>query len=1094
MSICAACGQDSPEGFKFCGSCGASLEAPALAREERKVVTVLFADLVGFTSRAERMDPEDVRALLAPYHAHLRSELERYGGTVEKFIGDAVMALFGAPVAHEDDPERAVRAALAIRDWMREQEEELQLRIAVNTGEALISLGARPEAGEGMASGDVVNTTARLQAAAPVNGILVGESTYRATREMIDYRKAGPVEAKGKAEPVQVWEAVEARSRFGTGVVEAPGTPLVGRERELRLLSEALARVREERAPQLVTLVGVPGIGKSRLVYELFDEIGRGTELTYWRQGRSLPYGDGVSFWALSEMIKAQAGVLETDSSDEVARKLAVAVESLVGDAPDADWIVEHLRPLAGLGVESELSGDRRSEAFAAWRQFFEAMSEQHPLVLVFEDLHWADDGLLDFVDHLIEWSGDLPILVVCTARPELLDRRPGWGGGKLNATTISLSPLSDDETAWLLATLLEQPLLEAGAQQTLLAHAGGNPLYAEQYAQMLEETKGTGELALPETVQGIIAARLDLLSSAEKELIQDASVLGKVFWLGGLLDGRARSESEERLHALERKGFVQRARRSSVADEMEYTFRHLLVRDVAYGQIPRAARAEKHRRAAEWIGSLGRPADHGEMLAHHYVSALEFARAAGQATDELATAARLALREAGDRALALSAFASAERFYAEALALWPKDDSERPRLLLSLGKAQRRLERGEDALTEALEGLLALGDREGAAETELLLSNLRWYEGNRDEAYAHIARAESLVEGASSFPTRARVLSELSRYHMLGGRDQEAIAVGRQALAMAEELGLDVIRAHALNNIGAARSNMGDREGLEDLERSIEISTAANSPELIRGYTNLAAMYGRWGDLDRVHATQDEGIRLGERFGATDQLYWLKSQRGLFSTYTVGRWDESLANAEQLIAGDRHYTQRSAYGVRAEIRLARGDVTGAVADTECAVELGRTAKDPQAIVPSLAVAAFASVGAGDLSKAAEYAEEILAGDSGFFDFGPTLYYLAWVLTALERADELAKALTRVPRASPWREASLAIGSGELSRAAEIYSGAGSHAQEAYTHLRAAEAEDAGAQLDKAIAFFRQAGATAYLARAERLVSAAASG
>jgi class 3 adenylate cyclase/tetratricopeptide (TPR) repeat protein len=1087
MVVCASCGQDNPEGFRFCGSCGAALAAPAPPREERKVVTVLFADLVGFTARAEQMDPEDVRALLTPYHAHLRSELERYGGTVEKFIGDAVMALFGAPQAHEDDPERAVRAALAIRDWVREQEEELQLRIAVNTGEALIALGARPEAGEGMASGDVVNTTARLQAAAPVNGILVGESTYRATRELIDYREAEPVQAKGKAEPVAVWEAVEARSRFGTGVVEAPDTPLVGRERELKLLSGTLIRVREERGPQLVTLVGVPGIGKSRLVYELFAEVGRGKELTYWRQGRSLPYGDGVTFWALGEMVKAEAGVLETDPADEAERKLRSAVENL-GATDDADWIVEHLRPLAGLEAAADFSSDRRSEAFAAWRRFFEALADSRPLVLVFEDLHWADDGLLDFVDHLVDWAANVPILVVSTARPELLERRPNWGGGKLNATTLSLSPLSDDETARLFSAILEQPVLEAGVQQTLLANAGGNPLYAEQYAQMLEEAGDGGALALPESVQGIIAARLDLLPPEEKELLQNASVLGKVFWLGGLVAGTA-----ERLHALERKGFVQRARRSSVADQTEYAFRHLLVRDVAYAQIPRAARAEKHRHAAEWIASLGRPDDHAEMLAHHYVSALEFARAAGQATEDLTTAARLALREAGDRALALSAFASAERFYAEALALWPEDDSERPRLLLALGKAQRRLERGEDALVEALDGLLALEDREGAAETELLLAKLRWYEGNRDEAYAHIARAESLVEGASASPARAHVLSELSRYHMLGGRDQEAIAVGRQALAMAEELGLDVIRAHALNNIGAARSNMGDREGMADLERSIEISTAANSPELIRGYANLAALHGRWGDLERVHATQDEGIRLGERFGATDMLYWLKSQRGLFSTYTAGRWDESLANAEALIAGDRHYTQRAAYALRAEIRLARGDVAGAVADTKRSVELGRIAKDPQASVPSLGVAAFVSVAAGDLSKAAEYAEEILALEPRFYDFGPTLYHLAWVMTSLQRGDELAEALSRTLRASPWRAGSLSIAAGQLARAADIYGEAGSFAQEAYTHLRAAEAEDAGAQLDKAIAFFRRAGATAYLARAERLVSAAAS-
>jgi class 3 adenylate cyclase/tetratricopeptide (TPR) repeat protein len=1080
MVICAACGEENPGGFKFCGSCGASLEAPAVpAREERKVVTVLFADLVGFTSRAETMDPEDVRALLAPYHAHLRAELERYGGTVEKFIGDAVMAVFGAPVAHEDDPERAVRAALAIRDWAAE--EGIELRIGVNTGEALVTIGAEP-----LAAGDVVNTAARLQSAAPVGGILAGETTYRATRQMIEYRDAESVKAKGKAEPVRVWEAVEARSRFGTGIVEAPGTPLVGRERELTLLGETLARVRAERSPQLVTLVGVPGIGKSRLVYELFAEVGRGNELTYWRQGRSLPYGDGVTFWGLGEMVKAQAGVLETDSVDEVERKLRLAVENL-GAVEDADWIVDHLRPLAGLGVVAEVSGDRRSEAFAAWRQFFEALAEHRPVVLVFEDLHWADDGLLDFVDHLVEWAADVPILIVCTARPELIERRPNWGGGKLNATTLSLSPLSDEETALLLSALLNQPVIDADVQQTLLASAGGNPLYAEQYAQMLEEAGEARELALPESVQGIIAARLDLLPPDEKELLQNASVLGKVFWLGGLDNA-----SEERLHGLERKGFVQRARRSSVANETEYTFRHLLVRDVTYSQIPRASRAEKHRRAAQWIESLGRPADHAEMLAHHYVNALEFARASGQPTDALARLARLALREAGDRALSLSAFAAAERFYADALELWPRDDPERPRLLLALGRAQARLRRGEEALKEALEGLRSLGDKEGAAEAELLLSNVRWYEGRRDEAYAHMDNATELVAEAPASEMKARVLSELSRYHMLGGRYDAAVTVGREALAMADELGLDLIRAHALNNIGSARAFLEDAGGIADIERSIEIATAANSPELLRGYTNLSAMYGNLGDLKKTREITDEGLRIGQRFASTDAYYWLHVNRHLFQDWADGHWDESLAFADRLIAGDRHYMQRAAYAIRADIRLARGDVAGAIEDVHDALALAREAKDPQALVPSIAFAAFVSLAAGGTADAARYAEEVLSFDSALLDVGPTLHYVAWVLADLGRGEELSEALSRTARSGPWRDAARAIATGEFARAAAIYHDIEAVPWEGHAHLRAAQAGDPDADLERAIDVFRQTTATAYRAEAEQLLKATA--
>src|SRR5438477_9196774 len=659
----------------------------AAPRRERKVVTVLFADLVGFTARAEELDPEDVEAILRPYHERLRSELERFGGTVEKFIGDAVMALFGAPVAHEDDPERAVRAALAIRDWARERE-GVQVRIAVNTGEALINLDARPQSGEGMAAGDVVNTTARLQSAAPVNGILVGETTYRSTRNVIDYDEVERVEAKGKTEPIQVWEVKEARSRVRTEAVST-AAKVVGRDREVALLRETLVRVRDESAPQLVTIVGVPGIGKSRLVRELFSFVEQSGVLTFWRQGRSLPYGEGVTFWALAEMIKAQAGILETDAEEEADAKLRSATANLVSDTAEVDRLSQYLRPLVGLGGEADLARASQTEVFAAWRQFFEAMAEQHPLVLVFEDLQWADDGLLDFVDHLVEWAARLPILIVCTARPELLERRPGWGGGKLNATTLSLSPLSDDDTARLFASLLRTPVLESEQQRVLLTRAGGNPLYAEQFAQMLSDEEGVTANHVPETIQGIIAARLDRLPGTEKELLQDAAVLGKVFWLGGLVDGRGRHDIEQRLHSLERKGFVERARRTSVSNESEYAFLHVLVRDVAYGQIPRSERAVKHQRVAEWIESLGRAEDHAEMLAHHYASALELARAAGTEMPDLAPRARAHFRAAGDRAMSLNAYTTAARFYEDALALYREEHgSERVELLFRFGRA----------------------------------------------------------------------------------------------------------------------------------------------------------------------------------------------------------------------------------------------------------------------------------------------------------------------------------------------------------------------------------------------------------------------
>jgi class 3 adenylate cyclase/tetratricopeptide (TPR) repeat protein len=1074
----------------------------AEARRERKVVTVLFADMVGFTARSEELDPEDVEAFLGPYHDRLRSELERFGGTVEKFIGDAAMALFGAPVAHEDDPERAVRAALAIRDWARD-DENVQVRIAVNTGEALINLDARPESGKGMAAGDVVNTTARLQTAAPVNGILVGETTYRATRQTIDYDDAEPVEAKGKTEPIRVWEVVAARSRVATEAVSI-ATPLVGRERELAVLTELLVRVREELSPQLVTLVGVPGIGKSRLVHELLHVVEHGGVLTYWRRGRSLPYGEAVPLWALSEIVKAQAGILESDSSEDVERKLRDAVARVVPDSRDATWVETHLRPLAGLIPQDEAGGDRRSEAFAAWRRFFEGMAEQRPLVLVFEDLHWADDELLDFVDYMVEWATGVPILIVATSRPELLERRRAWGGGKLNATTLSLVPLSEADTSRLIASLLDRPVLPAETQTELLTRAGGNPLYAEQYAQLLLEGSDTADLGVPESIQGIIAARLDRLPSNEKALLQDAAVLGKVFWLSGVAKGGERRDAETTLHALDRKGFVQRVRTSSVADEREYTFLHLLVRDVAYGQIPRSDRAEKHRRAAQWTESLGRAEDLAEMIAYHYRSALELARASGQATEELTEPARLAFREAGDRAAALNAFEAAARSYAAALELWPPDDLERPRLLLSYGTMLAiAREAGEPELEEAARALVELGDNESAAQAELYLADGAWRSGKRDEADAHLERAVAFVREVPASPAKATVLSEVSRHHMLADRDRDAIAIGRQAVAMATELGMEVVRAHALNNIGVARVHGGDVGGLGDLERSIEISNEVGSPESLRAYNNLFSCYTIIGELDCAAEAIRRGLPVAERFGNVGaSARWLRFER-LHIANWEGRWDECTKLIDEVLdeIGPAHALSRWSFEVRGRIRLARDDVAGAVEDAKRSLELGRPAKDPQTFWPALSFAGTAVLEAGQKHEAEELADELL-------DMEPAehpiphyafLFDLAWLLIGLDRRHDLAVATREAEIRTPWIDAAQAIAGGEYVRAADIYEKACARPLEAYTRLRAAadlvdaaRRAEADTQLHKALAFWRSVGAARYIREGEALLAATA--
>jgi class 3 adenylate cyclase/tetratricopeptide (TPR) repeat protein len=1109
MIACPACGHDNQPGGKFCPECGAALAGVRPAGgEERKVVTVLFADLVGFTSRSEQLDPEDVRAFLSPYYARLRRELEAYGGTVEKFIGDAVMALFGAPLAHEDDPERAVRAALAIRDWMVEQAGDLRLRIGVNTGEALIALGARAAQGEGMAAGDVVNTTARLQTAAPVNGILVGETTYRATKGAITYRPVEPVSAKGKAVPVAAWEALEARSRFGVDLGRVSRAPLTGRQREMSILKEALQRVRTDRSTQLVTLAGVPGIGKSRLVAELFSVVENDpSEFTAWRQGRSLPYGDGVTFWALSEMVKAQAGILETDNSDEAEGKLVSTVEEVFPVRADAQWMLGHLRPLAGLrGAVVETGDHDRDEAFAAWRRFFEAIAEHTPLVLVFEDLHWADDNLLDFVDHLVGWAAGVPLLVVCTARPELFDRRPSWAGGLRNSTTAWLVPLTDVETAQLISSLSDRPVMAAARQQALLDRAGGNPLYAEQYVRMLEERDEGDQMPLPETVHGIIAARLDALPADEKRLLQTAAVIGKVFWLGALdrVGGFDRSSAEMHLHALERKDFVQRARRSSVAEESEYSFLHVLVRDVAYGQIPRAQRGDRHRMTAEWIASLGRHEDYAEMLAHHFRNTIKLRRAAGQAVDSaLVSQAFESLRDAGDRAYALNAYLTAIDFYRSALELAPDGSLERARLLFQIGLAQ--LDAGDldsDTLEMASRGLVASGDHEMAADAELSLAGLCSRRGERERTFAHLANARELVGGERPTRAKARLISLEAGMAMAAGDHRAAIRLGREALAIAGDLGLDDLRAHALDTIGCARCDAGDIDGIDDLELGLEIAIELRSlPEMFRARFNLASVLWEQGQLSRARDLSDEAYQASVAFGRlNDARYAL----GTFveQQMILGRWKESLAGADAFLAeveaGSPLRKSAECYAARAVVRLGRDDVDGALSDAAKAVQIARQTMETSSIVQACGIGADVHRQLGDLEAARALADEAMTwlGESSavVLDY---LHVLAWTLTAFGRGQDL---VSLIPDGDgPWIRAARSYAGGDLRGAADACASMGALTEEARDRLRLAEElvtqgrrSEADIELRRALAFYRSVGATRYIREAEALLAASA--
>ena len=1067
------------------------------ARTERKVVTVLFADLVGFTARSEQLDPEDVAAVLRPYHERLRSELERFGGTVEKFIGDAVMALFGAPIAHEDDPERAVRAAFAIRDWARE-DGGVEVRIAVNTGEALINLAARPQSGEGMAAGDVVNTTARLQAAAPVNGVLVGEVTYRATREAIEFRELSPVEAKGKSEPVHAWEALEPRARVGSEAVSVRA-PLIGRQRELDQLVDAFERARQDRSSQLVTIVGVPGIGKSRLVAELLAHVESLPDLVYWRHGRSLPYGEGVTFWALGEMVKAHAGIVENDPPATVERKLSEAIGEVVGE-PDRRWVESKLRPLLGLGGDE--AGGERADSFAAWRRFFESLADRHPLVLVFEDLHWAGDELLDFVDELPDWTDDVPLFVLCTARPELLDRRSGWGGGKRNAVTISLSALDADDTARLVAALLERSVLPAETQAELLMRAGGNPLYAEQFVRMLAERGEVGG-DVPENVQGIIAARLDSLPTEEKQLLQDAAVVGKVFWAGTLIAiGESERESVERgLRSLARKEFVHRERRVSIEGESEYVFNHILVRDVAYGQIPRSERAGKHRSAAEWLETLGRSEDLAEPLAHHYTNALELLQASGLETGDLPLRARATLRAAGARALSLNAYAAAASSFEAADAIDAEPDPDRPRALLQHSLALHALldPKRFDLFADAIDALLASGDIDGVAEATVALAEAWWWAGERESSSECLERAAGFVREEISPMTRAIVLSQIARFHQLFG-DAAAIESAEESLRLAESLGRDDLRAKNLVTLATARFFLSDPDltrEVADLERATAIArTCGAAGELSRAYVNLSVAYQFSGRLADAEVATREVLRLAELRGHVGSRRFSEGNL-IDSAFAAGRWEEAerlAANFLEESEQGAHYADSLALTTRAVIRFARAEVDAALVDTGLAVTLSRRVKDPQAVIPALAADALIHAELGELDLARALLDEI--------DAGPYIAAVPMAFFAAARTGHTEPWRRRVGefwRKTPWDSAAAAVLDGRLGEAAAIYSEMGAHPFAALAGLRAAEAlvaerrrAEANDQLTRALAFWRSVGATRYVREGEELLAASA--
>lgn len=831
-SGCPSCGTVNAPTARFCSECGTRLASdspagPTAAVDpsrapspvaERRLVTVLFADLVGFTSLAEGRDAEAVRDLLSRYFELARDVIERYGGTVEKFIGDAVMAVWGAPIAHEDDAERAVRAGLELVDAVRSLGPQIQARAGVLTGEAAVTLGARDQ---GMVAGDLVNTASRLQSVAAPGTVLVGEPTHRAASGAIVFERAGEHTLKGKESPVPAWVARRVVSqRKGLGRSDRLEAPFVGRDSELRLLKDLFhATAREQRA-RLVSITGQAGIGKSRLAWEFLKYIDGVVERVWWHDGRSPAYGDGVTFWALGEMVRSRAGLLEVDDVETTRVKVAEMLAAHVPDATERGWIEPAMLALLGAG---EPPPGGREELFRAWRTFFERMSATGTVALLFEDLHWADAGLLDFIDHVIEWSRGFPILIITLARPELLERRPDWGAGRRSFLALGLDPLPPESMRELLAGLV--PRLPPPAVKSIIERADGIPLYAVETIRMLlsdgrlqevgdhyEPVGALGELAVPETLQALIAARLDALDPADRALLQDAAVLGQSFTLAGLaaVSGLEPGALEARLRALSRLELVAQEVDPRSPERGMFAFVQALIREVAYGTLAKRDRKVRHVAAARFFESLGDPELAG-ALAAHYIAAYR-AAPEGPEAEAVAAQARISLVAAADRATSLGAASQAVDFLRQALEV-TTGEAERADLLDRAGDAattSARNDLAEPLLREAVAIRRDLGDQVGVTRSVGLLARALSNARKREIAAEELAPIVESLGSLADHPVGIDAMLMYGRTLMLTKSYDRAEEISDRALAAAERAGLASLAAEALNTKGTIAMYQG--------------------------------------------------------------------------------------------------------------------------------------------------------------------------------------------------------------------------------------------------------------------------------------------
>jgi class 3 adenylate cyclase/tetratricopeptide (TPR) repeat protein len=929
-AACPACGTANEPGERFCGECGSPLageagpgQAPVPApAAERRLVSVLFADLVGFTSLSESRDAEETRELLSRYFDTCRRLIELYGGTVEKFIGDAVMAVWGTPTATEDDAERAVRAALDLVAAVTALGDEvgapdLRARAGVLTGEAAVTVGAE---GQGMVAGDLVNTASRIQSVADPGTVLVGETTRRTTEQAVVYEEAGSFELKGKEGLTPLWKALRvvagARGSLKSHGLEAP---FVGRDRELRQIKDLYHASAEGRKAHLVSITGIAGIGKSRLGWEFYKYIDGLADTTYWQRGRCLAYGEGVTYWALADMVRMRCRIVEDEEPASALEKLRATLAEHVLDPEERRFVEPRVAQLLGLGDQEARD---KQDLFAAWRLFFERLADVYPTVLAFEDMQWADASLLDFVEYLLEWSRNSPLYVITLARPELLERRPNWGAGHRNFTSLYLEPLSASAMEELLAGLV--PGLPGEVREQILARAEGVPLYAVETVRMLLDRgllvqegpvyRPVGEieaLEVPETLHALIAARLDGLSAEERRLLQDGAVLGKTFTRGGLaaLAGRSEAEIEPLLAALVRKEVLGVQADPRSPEHGQYGFLQDLVRHVVYETLSKRERRARHLAAAAHVADAfaGEEDEVVEVVASHYVAAYESAPDAEDA-GEIKSKAQQMLARAGERAAALGAGAEARRYFEQAAEL-ADDPLTEGGLREQAGLAAFHV--GESEAIEVLERARALfdtvGETHAAARVSARLGVALWLAGRIEEGISRLEESFAVLSDERPDADIALLAAELGRLLFFGGELDRAGERLEFALEAAEELSLPEVLSQALNTKGMILSAHGRvEEGQALLRHALtlalehDIGTAA-----VRAYINLSYQLHERMQWDEARAVIEEGLELARTRGYRG-TGWTLTQNLADLIHQLGEWDTTLELTEEIPTDNR--------------------------------------------------------------------------------------------------------------------------------------------------------------------------------------------